>query len=558
MGANKSLFDRCSPDGSSEHMPAWLIVVLEQSSFAERISILSLGRKYRAMSQSDKFWRFLTMRLSIERGIYVPPVLLPGDRTWRLMFHELFRARNMWAAEETPVQEICSGQYREAERFKISVFARFRPAPVTEKAPQPTATAAPDDEETMAIVLPLHQRLSMIRMSGKAGSNRDALRILASEGEWFQKKWCGLQDKAHAGGEEAAAAAEAEGRDKSVEKENSGDGNAEPRQAAQFLLDADTRLRLRPGEQPLAIAKAKPDKTIARVQSLDPGSGRVVMLAPDVGLREFSFDGVLPLNCTQQSAYDTTTRRLVVDFINGYNATAIAYGQTASGKTHTMFGPPPSAPLAEKQSSSSLRAQADIGIIPRACAEVLAAIAQPSRAALGLSAAVAVSYVEIYGDLVSDLLKNGARCGHNKVSSQRYVLSGAAEKRVSTLDDVYSTLALGEAHKRRASTAMNDRSSRAHSLFILTLQQTCERSGVVRTSRLFLADLGGSEQVKKSKVEAGGHRMGLEEHFSAGFNKGEHMREAVNINLGLLALKRCIESLNFKVGSPMRLEPRWA
>lgn len=205
-----------------------------------------------------------------------------------------------------------------------------------------------------------------------------------------------------------------------------------------------------------------------------------------------------------------------------------------------MFGPP--------ADSSALHLQADRGIIPRACQEVLSAISHPSRAALGLSATVAVSYVEIFGDLVSDLLQHGSRCGHSKVASQRFVLSGAAEQRVASLDDVYKALVTGETHKRRASTAMNDRSSRAHSLFILTLTQTSSVTGVTRTSRLFLADLGGSEQVKKSQVEAGGHRQGLEEAFSAGFNKGDRMREACNINLGLLALKRCIEALNTHAG----------
>ena len=79
--------------------------------------------------------------------------------------------------------------------------------------------------------------------------------------------------------------------------------------------------------------------------------------------------------------------------------------------------------------------------------------------------------------------------------------------------DVAHVLRVGEAQKRRAATAMNDRSSRAHVLFILTLTQTrstdtadiesaavedcspLRNSTITRTSRLFLADLGGSEQV---------------------------------------------------------------
>ena len=49
---------------------------------------------------------------------------------------------------------------------------------------------------------------------------------------------------------------------------------------------------------------------------------------------------------------------------------------------------------------------------------------------------------------------------------------------------------VGEQQKRRASTAMNDRSSRAHSLFIVTLKQTHLDRNVTINSRLFMADLG--------------------------------------------------------------------
>jgi kinesin family protein 5 len=85
---------------------------------------------------------------------------------------------------------------------------------------------------------------------------------------------------------------------------------------------------------------------------------------------------------------------------------------------------------------------------------------------------------------------------------------------VTSVSDVVSALALGEAQKKRAATAMNDRSTRAHSIFIITLRQECMSTGASRTSKLFLADLGGSEQVKKSKVEAGESKV--KDEFSLG------------------------------------------
>jgi hypothetical protein len=79
--------------------------------------------------------------------------------------------------------------------------------------------------------------------------------------------------------------------------------------------------------------------------------------------------------------------------------------------------------------------------------------------------------------------------------------------------------------------------------FVINCVSVVSFCSVTLTSRLFLADLGGSEQVKKSKVEAGMTREGLSPEFSLGFQMATHMREAVNINLGLLALKKCIEAL---------------
>jgi Kinesin motor domain len=46
--------------------------------------------------------------------------------------------------------------------------------------------------------------------------------------------------------------------------------------------------------------------------------------------------GVLDEGCSQEQCYDAAVRPLVEDCCRGYNVTAFAYGQTASGKTHTV------------------------------------------------------------------------------------------------------------------------------------------------------------------------------------------------------------------------------
>ena len=83
---------------------------------------------------------------------------------------------------------------------------------------------------------------------------------------------------------------------------------------------------------------------------------------------------------------------------------------TGSGKTWTCFGPSPS----EASYQPNNR-----GLVQRACEEIFQA--SEERQQLGIESKLSVSYVEVYGNEVTDLLKNGERVGHNKVSSQRYV-----------------------------------------------------------------------------------------------------------------------------------------
>lgn len=103
---------------------------------------------------------------------------------------------------------------------------------------------------------------------------------------------------------------------------------------------------------------------------------------------------------------------------------------------------------------------------------------------------------------MTDLLRDGAPIGSdaadadNFFHAHRWVLDGRVDVPLTSSADALRLLAAGEACKRQAATKMNQRSSRAHALFILRLTQ--ERDGVQRSSRLILADLGGSEKLGRS------------------------------------------------------------
>ena len=52
----------------------------------------------------------------------------------------------------------------------------------------------------------------------------------------------------------------------------------------------------------------------------------------------FAFDWIYDPAATQDFIYDNTARGAVQSVLDGYNATLLAYGQTGTGKTHTMEG----------------------------------------------------------------------------------------------------------------------------------------------------------------------------------------------------------------------------
>jgi centromeric protein E len=51
-----------------------------------------------------------------------------------------------------------------------------------------------------------------------------------------------------------------------------------------------------------------------------------------------NIDYVYTAEDTNYSVYDASVKKLVKKAMDGYNATVFAYGQTSSGKTHTMRG----------------------------------------------------------------------------------------------------------------------------------------------------------------------------------------------------------------------------
>ena len=53
----------------------------------------------------------------------------------------------------------------------------------------------------------------------------------------------------------------------------------------------------------------------------------------------FNLDRIYKEESTQDEVFEWISNNIVKHCFEGYNGTIFAYGQTSSGKTHTMFGP---------------------------------------------------------------------------------------------------------------------------------------------------------------------------------------------------------------------------
>jgi len=303
---------------------------------------------------------------------------------------------------------------------------------------------------------------------------------------------------------------------------------------------------VRNAEAETEVPKASSNGFKASVLAVNSGcGGSVLTVSPGCGLRNFEFDSVFDGDSTQHEVYEQCGVRLVTDLVNGVNGALVLYGQTGSGKTHTMFGP------------DSNEDNATRGLAVRVADATLSAVVE--RRGMGFEADVFVSYVEVFGNEVSDLLSDemvGVSSAVNARIGHRYVIDGDLGHAVQDNEGFVELLKQGDARKRKACTEMNERSTRAHTLLILRLVQSvpgCADNTPPIVSALFLADLGGSERVSKSHankdVKAPGGIVSNNEviakiSWKEYYKCKERMTETNHINKGLLSLKRCITALN--------------
>ncbi|KAJ0240382.1 Kinesin-like protein KIN-14F [Hirschfeldia incana] len=206
----------------------------------------------------------------------------------------------------------------------------------------------------------------------------------------------------------------------------------------------------------------------------------------------FAFNKVFGQNVSQEQIY-IDTQPVIRSVLDGFNVCIFAYGQTGSGKTYTMSGPDL---MTETTWGVNYRALRDLFQLSNARTHVMA--------------------YEI-GFFTLDIRNNSQLNGLN--------VPDASLVPVSSTRDVLDLMRIGQKNRAVGATALNERSSRSHSVLTVHVQGKELATGSILRGCLHLVDLAGSERVEKSEAV------------------GERLKEAQHINKSLSALGDVISAL---------------
>eukprot|EP01022_Parablepharisma_sp_SALTPOND_P031245 TRINITY_DN790_c0_g1_i2.p1 TRINITY_DN790_c0_g1~~TRINITY_DN790_c0_g1_i2.p1 ORF type:complete len:611 (-),score=94.86 TRINITY_DN790_c0_g1_i2:2558-4390(-) len=239
-------------------------------------------------------------------------------------------------------------------------------------------------------------------------------------------------------------------------------------------------------------------------------------------IKTFCFDYIASDKIGQEEIFERAGRSLADACIKGYNATVFAYGQTGAGKTYTVQGPTMDQ-VPEEETRHKQR-----GLMPRIFEYLLNTIARTTETDPNVEYILKCSYLEIYQEVIIDLLDPQAENLHIREDIKKGVyVENLIEETVENSNDLMEILKRGGANRHVGATAMNKESSRSHSVLTLTLESKTKHEGIINilSSRFNIIDLAGSERQKSTDAA------------------GERLKEAGKINKSLSALGNVINSL---------------
>ncbi|XP_015692341.2 kinesin-like protein KIN-14F [Oryza brachyantha] len=245
-------------------------------------------------------------------------------------------------------------------------------------------------------------------------------------------------------------------------------------------------------------------------------NGEIMIMNPQKqgkeGRKIFSFNKIFGPNASQSEVF-ADTQPLIRSVMDGFNVCIFAYGQTGSGKTYTMSGPDT---VTEETWGVNYRSLNDLFDISQNRADTT-------------TYDVKVQMIEIYNEQVRDLLMADGANKRLEIRNSSHVnglnIPDANLVPVKCAQDVLDLMRVGQRNRAVGSTALNERSSRSHSVLTVHVQGKERASGATLRGCLHLVDLAGSERVDKSEAA------------------GERLTEAKHINKSLSALGDVIAAL---------------
>lgn len=230
-----------------------------------------------------------------------------------------------------------------------------------------------------------------------------------------------------------------------------------------------------------------------------PQEDCIELLSDKGRTKMWDFDKVFAESVDQEQVYDEVSP-LVTSVLDGYNVCIFAYGQTGTGKTYTMTGPPDNR-----------------GVNTRALEELFK-LSDERRAEVRDD--ISVSILEIYNESIQDLLGDNSAGRKLEIRQGEYGnhVPDLTNVEVSEITEVLRLMQLGDTNRSSGCTNMNEHSSRSHSIMAVTVMSTNIHTGQVTRGKLNLIDLAGSERIGKSGAT------------------GQALKEAQNINRSLSAL----------------------
>ena len=245
--------------------------------------------------------------------------------------------------------------------------------------------------------------------------------------------------------------------------------------------------------------------------------------------KTFSYDFIYGPDSTQDQVFNQIGMSIIDNTFKGYNTCVFAYGQTGTGKSHSMMG-------STEQS----------GLIPKTCDSLFTLQESHNNAVspISINYKVEISYSEIYAESVRDLLSNTPKTTL-KIREHPVIgpyVENLTQILVQDFNSIKKLISQGNKERMTASTAMNSQSSRSHAILTVYFTQIISDPSIGKprqvVSKINLVDLAGSERVESSEVE------------------GINFTEAININKSLTTLGNVISKLALQSKDKLVKKPK--